>query len=314
MGNGPFAVPAFDALADAGHDIAAVVVRPAVGGKSRGGPPPQPVRDWAVGRGLPIHDPASANDPAFVATLREFSADLLVVCDYGQILAPATLDATPRGGVNLHGSLLPRHRGAAPVQWAVLSGDDVAGVSVIHMTPRLDAGPVVTTASTPVGRETAGELENRLAVLGVQPTLAAVDAVMDAPAGDAVGDVQDASAVTKAPRLKKSDGAIDWGRSAAEIDAHVRGMRPWPVAFTLYRPRPDKPPIRLAVRSVALTDDPVDDQTAPGEIRGGNRFLVAAADRWVEITDVQPAGKKPMSGTDVLRGHPPPDGSRLYAD
>ena len=167
MGTGPFAVPMLEALARSPHSIVAVITRPDRTAPGRR-PPPNPVRTAAVAAGLPIYDPPLINAPDAVALLEGLRPDLLVVCDYGQILAPLALGVAPLGGINLHGSLLPRHRGAAPVQWAILEGDSVGGVSVIHMTPALDAGAVIVAKSVAIGTaETAPELEARLAELGV---------------------------------------------------------------------------------------------------------------------------------------------------
>ncbi|MEM9825766.1 MAG: methionyl-tRNA formyltransferase [Planctomycetota bacterium] len=312
MGTGPFAVPSFEAIAGTDAEIVRVWTRPVVSNKSRQGSPQSPVRDWATDRGLPVDDPASANDPAAQTQLRSLAADLMVVCDYGQILSAETLGTTRLGGLNLHGSLLPRYRGAAPVQWAVLNGDPVTGVSVIHMTPKLDGGPIVATAETAVGEhETSGDLEQRLAQLGVGATLDAVDLLQSWDGQSVLGTPQDPAAATRAPRLAKADGAIDWGRSAAEIDCHVRGMQPWPVAFTHHQVRPDKPAIRLAVHQVRLTGDACDD-AVPGEIRIGETAQVATDDQWVELVQVKPAGKREMSGIDFFRGHKPAEGARLF--
>ena len=314
MGNGPFAVPAFEAIHQTGdHEILAVWTRPVRTGKSRGGPPTSPVRDWAESRRLPNDAPESVNDVAAAGRLAAMGADLLVVCDFGQILSSETLATTRLGGINLHGSLLPKYRGAAPVQWAVLNGDAETGVSVLHMTPRLDGGPVLTDASTAIGRgETAGELEQRLSVLGVEPTLRAIGMLDRWDRQSPIGRNQDSGAVTKAPRLAKSDGEIDWGRDAAEIDHHVCGMQPWPGAFTFFKPKPDKPPIRLVIRRVEPTDDPVGEECC-GVWDLADGLRIAAADRWVKVLEMQPAGKKPMSGEAFMRGHQPPEGSRFYS-
>lgn len=312
MGTGPFAVPTFEAIRARGDHIVLVITRPVRGGKSRGGPPPTPVRDWAIQHALPVEAPESINDPAAVARLHEFGPDLLVVCDYGQILSSDALATSRLGGINLHGSLLPKYRGAAPVQWSVLNGDDVAGVSVLHMTARLDGGPILSLAKTEIGAtETAGELENRLSALGVDPTLDAIDKLKSWDGSSEIGERQNPDEITKAPRLAKSDGAIDWGRDAAEIDCHVRGMLPWPVAYTMFKPKTDKPPLRVAIGKVRLTDQSVGDH-ASGELRFDDRLLVACGDRWIEVLEVQPAGKRAMSGTDFMRGHQPPQGSRFF--
>ena len=197
MGTGPFAVPSFEALRQAGHDISLVVTRPMPPVKSRGGPPPSPVRDWATEHDLPLYDPDSINDQEAIEKVGKLSPDLLVVCDYGQILKPDALATSKLGGINLHGSLLPAYRGAAPVQWALLNGDAVTGVSVIHMTPRLDGGPVMEVIETEITDvESSGELEERLSKIGVAATLAAVEKLDRWDGESALGQEQDASKVT----------------------------------------------------------------------------------------------------------------------
>ncbi|MGB7325432.1 MAG: methionyl-tRNA formyltransferase [Rubripirellula sp.] len=312
MGTGPFAVPAFEALR-VEHEIVLVVTKPMPPVKSRKGPPPSPVRSWAETHGLPILDPSTINDPEAIASVAELDPWLLVVCDYGHILKPAALATAAIGGINLHGSLLPAYRGAAPVQWSMLNGDAVTGVSVIHMTPRLDGGPIIAKDETPIrDHETAGELEDRLSQLGVATTLRAVEQLSVWDGVSEIGEIQDAAKITKAPRLAKSDGDIDWGRSAREIDCHVRGMQPWPVAFTHIRVGADKPPVRLAIKEVAITDTDTSGRSA-GEIITSDGFWVATADRAIEIKRLQPAGKREMLATDFLRGHSLPEGSRLFS-
>ncbi|MFK8113069.1 MAG: methionyl-tRNA formyltransferase [Rubripirellula sp.] len=317
MGTGPFAVPSFEALRQAGHEIALVVTKPQPPVKSRRGPPPAPVRTWAEEHALEIYSPSSINDEEAVARITEIGSDLLIVCDYGQILKPPALSAAKSGGINLHGSLLPAYRGAAPVQWSLLSGDAVTGVSVIHMTPRLDGGPIITTRETPIrDDETAGELEDRLSAIGVDATIEAVNLLDQWDGESTIGEVQDMSQVTKAPRLSKSDGLIDWGRTAREIDCHVRGMQPWPIAFTQYPLGDDKPPVRLAIKRIeALAiscGDHYPGEIVTSEVDGVTGFLVATADHFVRILRLQPAGKKEMDGVDFLRGHQPAAGTKLF--
>ena len=311
MGTGPFAVPSFEALRKAGHEIALVITRPQPLVKSRKGPPPAPVRDWADGHGLDLFAPESINDPESVSRVAEQHANLLVVCDYGQILKTPALETATLGGIKLHGSLLPKYRGAAPVQCALLSGELVTGVSVIHMTPRLDGGPIITLRETEITQnETSGELEERLAMLGVNATLEAVGMLSDWDGLSVLGTLQDPAAITKAPRLRKSDADIDWDRPARLIHCHIRGMQPWPIAFTHFQPVQTKPPTRLAIKEIKILDESVSGHL-PGEIVKSDRFLVATADNLVEIQRVQPAGKREMTGTEFLRGHNPPVGSRL---
>ncbi|MCG8652959.1 MAG: methionyl-tRNA formyltransferase [Pirellulales bacterium] len=303
MGTGPFAVPSFEAMRAAGHLIELVVTKPQPPVKSRKGTPPSPVRDWATTHALPLFDPVSINDAQSLETVGAVGADLLVVCDYGQILKPMALAAARLGGINLHGSLLPAYRGAAPVQRALLSGDAQTGVSVIHMTPQLDGGPILVTRSTAIGDdETAGQLEERLAQIGVAATLESLTLLSRWDGSSPLGTSQDPAKVSKAPRLHKSEGEIDWSRSAREISCHVRGMQPWPIAFTHVKVRDNKPPVRLAVKEIELTRCGSGGHD-PGELVQGDGFLVATGDNVIRITRLQPAGKKEMPGEDFLRGH-----------
>lgn len=311
MGTGPFAVPSFEALRLAGHEIALVVTRPTRVVKSRKGPPPAPVRDWAESHGLEVFAPDSINEAEAVAHLAGKQSQLLVVCDYGQILKPEALETATLGGINLHGSLLPKYRGAAPVQCALLSGDRETGVSIIHMTPRLDGGPVITRRETEINEhETAGELEERLALLGVAATREAVEMLSQWDGESAIGDVQDAEAITKAPRLKKSDAEIDWDRPARLVDCHVRGMQPWPIAYTHFKPGESKPAIRLAIKKIKVLNELVGSYAA-GEILPRDEFVVATSDSLIEIEKLQPAGKREMAGVEFLRGHNPAAGTTL---
>jgi methionyl-tRNA formyltransferase len=181
------------------------------------------------------------------------------------------------------------------------------------MTPRLDGGPILTTRHTPIrDDETAGELEERLAALGIEATLQALDMLSRWDGQSAIGIAQDPSKVTRAPRLKKSDAEIDWGRTAREIDCHVRGMQPWPIAFTHFPIGDDRPPLRLGIREIKTLNSPSGDY-CPSEIVSGDVLQVATADRIVEIRRLQPAGKREMTGTEFLRGHKPSPGSRMFS-
>lgn len=304
MGTGPFAVPSFEALAQSGHNIVLVVTRPMPPVKSRGGAPDTPVRDWATRRNLPLSDPDSINDDEAIERVRAADADLMVVCDYGQILKPAALAATRWGGINLHGSLLPAYRGAAPVQRAMLAGERETGVSVIHMTPRLDGGPILSTRSTTIrDQETAGELEHRLSEIGVSATLQSIDDLIRFDGQVPGAKTQDASLVTKAARLSKAEGQIEWSRRGREIDVHVRGMQPWPVAFTHCQTRPGKPPVRINVLKVRIEVDAAVDPDQIGRIVDPAILSVGCGDGVVILERVQPAGKKPMDAIDFLRGN-----------
>lgn len=303
MGTGPFAVPSFEALRQSDHEIVAVITKPEPLVKSRKGPPPAPVRTWATMNGLAVTDPISINESDAVELLNEFAADLMVVCDYGQILKPDALASTKLGGINLHGSLLPAYRGAAPVQRSLLAGDSETGVSVIHMTPRLDGGPILGCCRTAIrDDETSGELEDRLSELGVDLVLQCVDQLTGWDGESQMGTVQDAASATKAPRLNKKEAEIDWQMSCREIDVLVRGMQPWPIAFSQLRVRDNKPPLRLSILQVTIVD--VDaGEVSPGQVVGGKALIIRTGDGALRIDRLRPAGKREMSGEEFMRGH-----------
>lgn len=305
LGTGPFAVPTLRRLVADRHEVLLVVTRPPRGRRA----PAAPMKAAADELGLPVWQPETVNDDAGVARLAELAADLLVVCDYGEILKPAALAATQLGGVNLHGSLLPRYRGAAPVQWAVLNGDAETGNTVIHMTPRLDAGPCLGVQRTPIQPdETAGDLESRLAEMGADLV---TEVVAKLAAGTAEPVEQDAAAATKAPRLAKSHGAIDWSRSAAEIKNQVRGLQPWPRAYTDVQRAAGGEPLRLIVHTVTLAQGIPEANSPPGTILvDGNRLAVVAGEGRVELVTVQAPGKRAMPAADFLRGYPLTTGDR----
>ena len=313
MGTGPFAVPLFHRLLTTGHAVAAVVTRPDRTAAGRR-PPPNPMREAAAAAGIPLLAPDSINAPDAVAALAALAPDLLVVCDYGQILSREALAVAPLGGINLHGSLLPRHRGAAPVQWAILAGDTTTGASVIHMTPALDAGNVLAAIETPVGpTETAAELEPRLAHLGAGIVPAAIAAVAAAGPGAPVGVPQDASLVTPAPRLKKADGIVDWSQPAERIERLRRALEPWPRATTFLHVGPAaeagaaaRPPLRIVLEDVAVAAGPATGEAPPGAIVAADASGITVAcggPPRLLVRRLVPEGRRSMSAAEFLRGH-----------
>jgi methionyl-tRNA formyltransferase len=258
----------------------------------------------AIARGLPVFEPESINSPEAYDALRTLAADLFVVCDYGQILSAQTLSLAPLGGINLHASLLPKYRGAAPINWAIYHGEKETGVTVIHMTPRLDAGPNLVQRSTPIGPEDdAVEMERRLAQLGVGAVHEAIDMLAEWDQTAPLGTLQDPQAATKAPRLKKSDGEVDWSRSAQQIHDQIRALRPWPGTYTHWL-RPGHDPVRLILDAAAPL--PAQSAAAPGEVVASDpeRLHVAAGEGVLALQRVQPAGKRVMAIAEFLRGQP----------
>jgi methionyl-tRNA formyltransferase len=319
MGTGPFAVPTFARLIESGaHTIAGVITRPEKPARGKVDVDLHPVRTLARQHGLPLHAPESINSDEAHALLRELAADLFVVCDYGQILKPAALELSQHGGINLHGSLLPKYRGAAPIQWAIYHGETETGVTVIHMTPRLDGGPILEQVATPIGPdETNVELEPRLSLLGVTAVEAAIAKIA---AGDITGLPQDPALVTKAPRLAKTAGAIDWTRTAKQIHDQIRALVPWPKTYTHWL-REGQEPLRFIVdraRAIDHTNKVADNKAADG-IGGHSGTIIAAGEQLVvqcgrgalAIEQLQPAGKKSQTTAEFQRGHKVPVGAKF---
>ena len=315
MGTGPFAVPTLRELYAARHDVLALVTRPPRPLHRKSRAEANPMRELAVDRGTPVHEPDDVNAPFSRAVLASFRPDLYVVCDYGQILAPEVLEIAKFGGINLHASLLPKYRGAAPIHWAIYHGETETGVTVIHMTPKLDAGPAIVQVATAIdANETAAVLEPRLAELGAPAVLEAIDALAK---GTARPIEQDPARATRAPRLKKQDGLVDWSRSAEAIGNQVRALEPWPKTHTFLQ-RDDGEPLRLILdQVVAEASDaglPADgDGAAPGTVleASGPRLVVATGRGALRIERLQPAGKRVLPAADFLRGYGVRPGDRL---
>lgn len=300
MGTGPYAVPTFRALHESSHAVSGLFTRPSVARSGRRRAAPNPMRDFAEANGITVHHPNDVNARQAQELLQNLEPDLLVVCDYGQILAVETLASARFGGFNLHASLLPKYRGAAPINWAIYQGETETGNTVIHMTPRVDAGPCVAQERIAIGvDETAEVLEQRLAESGAKLVLQAVD---DLDADTLQQVVQDPQKATRAPKLKKSDGHIDWSRSAEQIRNQIRAMQPWPKSFT-YWLRDEREHLRLIIEKVCVA--PAIDGT-PGEVIAveGERLEVATGDGVLRIDTLQPAGKRALGASDFLRGYP----------
>ena len=305
MGTGAFAVPTLRRLLAGPHRVELLVTRPPreLHGKQQA--EANPMRELGRERGLAIFEPESINTDAARAELAKYQPDLFVVCDYGQILRPETLAVARLGGINLHASLLPKYRGAAPINWAVYHGETVTGDTVIHMSPAIDAGPAILQAELAIGPDdTAAELEPQLAELG-QPLVA--QAIEQLVAGTAQPIAQDPAQATRAPRLKKTDGQVDWSRPAAAIRNQVRALVPWPKTFSFWQ-RPAGEPLRVILEKVTV----VDGAGPPGTVlaAAGERLLIATGTEALAIEQIQPAGKRILS-TGESCGYPVRVGERF---
>ena len=297
MGTPDFAAASLQKLIDEKYDIAAVFTqpdKPRNRGMSLAG---SPVKELAVQNGLGGYQPTKLRDGSFTELLRSLKPDVLVVVAYGRILPEDALSVPTYGAVNVHSSLLPKYRGAAPVQWAVLNGDTVTGVSTMYLAPEMDTGDVIFTEKTEIGEfETSGELFDRLMVMGAELLHKTLRAIENGTAPRSKQDESQASYVTM---LDKSMSPIDWSRSPREIVKHICGLQPWPVATT------EIGGLMFRIFKAEYTDTVTDK--APGTV-------VAADKRGIEIacggahtlliTELQAPGKKRMRAADYLLGHP----------
>jgi methionyl-tRNA formyltransferase len=287
------------------HDVVAVVTRPpAAAGRGRT-PAASPIEELARAADIAVLTPARAGDPDFLEQLRAIAPDCCPVVAYGALLPPAALAVPVRGWVNLHFSLLPAWRGAAPVQRAILAGDDVTGASTFQIEAGLDTGPVFGVVTEPIkASDTAGELLDRLAVTGAQLLLATIDGIED---GSLVARAQPVDGVSTAAKLSVDDAHIDWTHPATAVDRRVRACTPAPGAWTTFRgARLKVAPVRPvpAQRPAA--------ELAPGQLEASrDRVLVGTATGSVELTAVQPAGKRLTAAPDWARGARIEAGERL---
>ena len=288
-------MPALEALLRSSHRVVAVYTqpdRPAGRGQQVAA---SAVKQCAVRHALPVEQPATLREPAAVERLQRWSADVMVVAAYG-LLLPQSILQTPRlGCINIHASLLPRWRGAAPIQRAIAAGDAESGVTIMQMEAGLDTGPMLLARTVPIGaRETAATLHDRLATLGAEALLAALEEIAQ---GTATPRAQPAEGVTYATKLRKEEATIDWSRSAAEIDRQIRAFDPWPVAET-----------RLHGQQLRVWQAiPIDSRASrnPGEVLATSAvgIDVSTGNGVLRLTRVQRAGRKALSAAEFLKAH-----------
>lgn len=296
------AVPSLRALLDSPrHDVVAVVTRPTKPAGRGRRPAPSPVQEIAAGAGVPVLTPARAGDPDFLDELRTLDVDCCAVVAYGALLPPAALEVPRHGWVNLHFSLLPAWRGAAPVQHAILHGDDVTGASTFLIEEGLDTGPVFGVVTEPIApTDTAGDLLARLSVSGAGLLLATMDGI---ESGTLEPRPQPGDGVSLAPKIEVADARVDWNSPGRHVDRLVRACTPAPGAWTTFRG--DR--LKLGPVRVRGAND-----LAPGELRVERTAVaVGTATTEVELGQVQPPGKRPMGAADWARGTRPEAGARL---
>ena len=323
MGSPDFALPALSRLLESEHEVAAVYTQPdRPAGRGRGLQAP-PAKELALAHAVPVFQPARVSAPETVAELARLAPDLIVIAAYGQILKQPVLDVPRRGVLNVHASLLPRHRGAAPVAAAILAGDEETGVTIMRTELALDAGPILAQRRTAISpRDTAGTLTDRLAEEGADLLIEVLTAWLD---GSLVPTPQDASKATYAPMLRKEDGRIDWTLPGEDIWRRVRAFTPWPGAFTHLDGQPlrllETWPLagktggtdvdRLPAGTVVECPPRANTPSEAGMPAGQPGFAVVAGRGLLAIVRVQLAGRRALTAAEFLRGQRDLKGKRL---
>jgi methionyl-tRNA formyltransferase len=305
MGTPGFAVPSLVALVAESVDVTLVLCnpdRPAGRGRSMASPP---VKEEAVRRGIPVFQPEKARHPDAVARIAAEAPDLIVVVAYGHILPKSILDIPRVACINVHASLLPKYRGAAPINWAVARGETMTGITIMRMDVGMDTGPMLHVREMPIGEEdTAETMFSKLSILGAEALCEALRRLRE---GTLDETPQDAALATYAPMLKKEHGRIDWSRPAGEVRNLVRGMRPWPSAFALHAGK------TLKVLSSAVAGEPSGAAGEPGEVvaLGRDGIAVACGEGVLRLQVVQPEGGKAMDAWAYAQGRRVAAGERL---
>ena len=326
LGTPDFAAPSLEKLLKSGHKVAGVVTQP---DRPRGRckePQPPPIKELALSKSLPLFQPQRPSDPAFLSEVKKLGADCAAVVAYGRLLPKEFLTLFSHGAVNLHPSLLPKYRGAAPIQWALIRGEQETGVTVFELDDQMDHGPVILQQKTPIKPdEDAAALATRLAEIGGTALIEALDLIetgMTSPVP------QDHAQASHAPMLTKEDGLIRWELPAEEIRNRIRGMQPWPGASTgagektlkLFAAAADPTPFGPSPDPFALSPDPFglslskSEPPAPGTVLLADPhqgLFVQTGKGVLRIDRLQPSGGNPMSAAEFLRGHPLPPGSSL---
>lgn len=303
MGTPEFAVLTLDALVRHGHEVVGVVTQPDRP-KGRGKrPASSPVKDFALGKGLEVLQPENASDPLFCNQVQEKRTDLIIVVAFGQILRRNLLEIPPWGVINIHASLLPAYRGAAPIAWAILQNEPKTGLTVMRMDEGLDTGPILFQEEIPIEKEeTGGQLHDRMARMSGDLMIRALSQLAEHPIREMA---QDHARATYAPKIGREIRLVDWRESAAKVSARIRALDPKPGAVTLFHGSE----IKMFSAIVSDTERP---DAVPGRVvESGKRLVVETKEGAVEIREVQMAAKKRMPAVDFLRGFSLPEGTVL---
>ncbi|HUT56225.1 MAG TPA: methionyl-tRNA formyltransferase [bacterium] len=303
MGTPEFAVPALRALVRAGHEVPLTVTQPDRPRGRKAAPAPPPVKTVAREMGLAVTQPERMTEPGVLETLRDARPDAIVVVAFGHILRREVLALPPRGCINGHASLLPRYRGAAPIQWAIANGETVTGVTTMLMTEGLDSGPILLQRELAIAPDdTGGSLHDKLAPMAAELI---VETLAGLAAATIVPNPQDHALTTYAPMLKKEDGKIDWAMPAASLALFVRAFDPWPGTYTFMHGA------QLKITKAGVGGGR--KEGTPGTVLAADKdgIVVACGEGSLSILELQPAGKRRMKAAEFLAGHPLHPGDRL---
>ncbi len=310
MGSGAFALPSFEALLESSHELAALFTQPdKPAGRGHKLRMPR-TKELALERGVSVHQPQRVRSEGGVAAIRELAPDCIVVVAYGQIIPRSILEIPPKGIINVHGSLLPRYRGAAPIQWAIAEGESETGVTTMLMDEGLDTGPILLQMSHPIASDDTGaSLESKLAPIGARLLLSTLLLLEN---GSLVPISQDASQASIAPRIKKEDALIDWSWQATRIHNRVRAFDPWPVAYVEL----EGGPVKIWKTRLAAALLPTESAARPGEILSvddNTIWIACGGESRLGIEQVQAAGKARISAAEFAHGRRLAPGDVLIA-
>jgi methionyl-tRNA formyltransferase len=302
LGSGEFGLECLNTLAGSSHNLRFIVTQPPhPAGRGRK-PTPTPVARWADSNSIPCIETDNVNTPQIVEKISACEPDLIVVIAFGQKIGNELIDLPPKGAINVHASLLPKYRGAAPINWAIINGEKQTGVSIIALSEKMDAGDILAQSQTDIGPdETAGQLHNRLAQIAAPLLLKTIDEIAN---GTAVYTPQDHSRATLAPKLKKCDGFINFNEPAESLHRKIRGFWPWPGASAMYIPQKTESPrgrlrVTIALTEIVQTSNPA--HLPPGTL-DENLNVICGKDA-LKITKIKPTGSRLMDFKDFVNGH-----------
>jgi methionyl-tRNA formyltransferase len=307
LGSGQFGLPCLDAILGSRHKIALAITQPAQPAGRGRKEKPTPVAEWAAENNIPVIEAPDVNSPGVIDKIKSCKPDLLVVIAFGQKISKDVTDIAPKGAINVHASLLPKYRGTAPINWAIINGDSETGISIITVAERMDAGDILAQCRTDIdGEESAGELHNHLAILAALLLVTTIDQIA---AGTAKYAKQDDAIATRAPKLKKADGFIDFNEPAQLLHRKILGLWPWPGVSALYQSQQSGRMERviIAKADILRTDEPVN--LSHGTI-DENLNVICGQDR-LQIMQLKPENSRLMSFADFVNGRRVSPGDRF---